>query len=434
MSQRLDSRWLFFILLSSVWLLISLNFIITLPKVNWFAHDMWGHVKYTSLIHVEKKLPNPYQGFQTYQPPLYYLINQMFSPKTEYHVLKVRLFSIVYGLIFLLSCHIVMDQWNIPRVIQLLVLIYFMSIPAFVHLFTTYNNDSLAMALSGAITAASVKCFFKPKTSLMIFLFVLAVLGVYSKYNVILLFVAIGILLAGAFIVRAVPMKKVLLIVLPLMLGFLTLIPYLRFHNYAHTGKYLPDNADIWPLTPFWDIKAKTGSYLRFFFKPPALTTGEWTDPYAFDTDFHYELSPKLFFWAKRTYLSSVMSTSLFGEYNYSKKVPSADKWAWITLWVQVFLLISISYTNKNVRAMSWFLLSSLFVYALYIRFSHHIFNCVNFRFFSWIVVPLCVLTASELHKRYKENGNKYRLFIVLLIAGSVAHILFFNTLNSNLP
>jgi hypothetical protein len=328
---------------------------------------------------------------------------------------------------------VVMNQWNIPKFIQLPVLIYFMSIPAFVHLFTTYNNDSLAMALSGAIIAAGVKYFFKPKTYLLILLFFLAALGVYTKYNVILLFVSIGTLLSGAFIVRAMSMKKVLLIALPLFLGSLTLLPYLRFHNYAYTGKYLPDNADNYPLSPFWDIKTH-GGYLRFFFKPPALTTGEWTDPYAFDADFHYELSPKLFYWAKGTYLSSVISTSLFGEYNYSKKVPSADKWAWITLWVQVSLLVSVSYTNKDVRAMCCFLLSSLFVYALYIRFSHHIFNCVNFRFFAWIVVPLCVLTASELNKRYNENGNKYRLFIVLLTAGSVAHVLFLNILNNNLP
>jgi hypothetical protein len=326
-----------------------------------------------------------------------------------------------------------MNQWNTPRTIQLLVLIYFMSIPAFVYLFTTYNNDSLAMALSGAIIAACVKCFFKPKTSLLILLFVLAALGVYAKYNVILLFVAIGILLSGAFIIRAVAMKKVLLIVLPLFLGSLMLLPYLRFHNYACTGKYLPNNADIWPLSPFWDIKTHTG-YLRFFFKPPALTTGEWTDPYAFDSDFHYELSPKLFYWAKRTYLSSVISTSLFGEYNYSKKVPSADKWAWITLWIQVFLLMSISYTNKNVRVMTWFLFLSLFMFALFIRFSNHIFNSVNFRFFSWIVIPLCVLTASELHKRFKENRITFRLFMVLLVVGSVAHILFLNILNNNLP
>jgi hypothetical protein len=392
---------------------------------------MWGHVKYSALIHQEKKLPNPYQDWQTYQPPAYYLINQIFLPQVKKHVIRVRLFSIVYGLIFLLSCHVVMNQWNIPKFIQLPVLIYFMSIPAFVHLFTTYNNDSLAMALSGAITAVSVQCFFKPKISLAVVLFLLTALGIYTKYNILLLFISIGILLSGAFLFRAVAMKKVLLIILPLLLGSLTIVPYLRFHNYVYTGKYLPDNKD--PLIPFWDIKTKVG-YLRFFFKPPALTTGEWTDPYAIDADFHYEPSPKLFFWAKRTYLSSVISTSLFGEYNYSKKVPFADKWAWITLWVQVFLLFSVSYMNKNLRVMSWFLLLSLFVFALFIRFSHHIFISVNFRFFAWIVVPLCVLTASELNKRYNENGNKYRLFIVLLTAGSVAHVLFLNILNNNLP
>jgi len=433
MNQWLSSRWLFLIILFSLWLLISVNFLITLPKVNWFAHDMWGHVKYTSLIHTEKKLPSPYQGLQTYQPPLYYLINQLFSPKTPQNVVKVRFFSIVYGLIFLLSCHMVMELWNIPRTIQLLVLIYFMSIPAFVHLFTAYNNDSLAMCLGGAIIATSVQCFFKPKTFLIILLFTLAALAVYTKYNVMIMFVAIGILLSGAFIMRMIPMKKVLLIILPLIIGSLTLIPYLRLHNYAYTGKYLPNNADVWPLSPFWDIKTHTG-YLRFFFKPPALTTGEWTDPYAFDSDFHYELGPPLFYWAKRTYLSSVISTSLFGEYNYSKKVPSADKWAWIALWVQVALLVSISYRDKNVRAMSWFLFLSLFLFALFIRFSNHIFNSVNFRFFAWIYVPLSLLVASQLQKWYEEKSGKYPIYILLITLGTVAHVLFFNELNSNLP
>ena len=83
---------------------------------------------------------------------------------------------------------------------------------------------------------------------------------------------------------------------------------------------------------------------------------------------------------------------------------------------------------------MCCFLLSSLFVYALYIRFSHHIFNCVNFRFFAWIAVPLCVLVASELSKCYKERRNKYFLLLMLLTVGSVAHVLFFTLLNTHLP
>jgi 4-amino-4-deoxy-L-arabinose transferase-like glycosyltransferase len=289
------------------------------------------------------------------------------------------------------------------------------------------------MALSGAIIAASVQCFFKPKTFSIILLFILTALAIYTKYNVVIMIGAIGILLLCGFIMRMIPLKKVWLIILPLFIGTLTIIPYLRFHNYAYTGKYLPNNADIWPLSPFWDIKTHTG-YLRFFFKPPALTTGEWTDPYAFDADFHYELSPKMFSWAKRTYLSSVISTSLFGEYNYSKKVPSADKWAWITLWVQVALLVSISYWDKNVRAMSWFLLLSLFLFALFIRFSNHIFNSVNFRFFAWIFVPLSVLVASQLQKWYEEKSKKYWIYTLLITLGTIAHVLFFNELNSNLP
>lgn len=433
MNLKSRSEVLFLVGLFSMWIFISMNFIITLPKINCFTHDFWGHVNYTNLIYQSKKLPHPYQDLQTYQPPLYYLINQIFSPKAQHHVFKVRLASIFYGLIFLFSCHLVLSQWQIPSTIQLLVLFYFMSIPAFVHLFTSYNNDSLAMALAGTITAGSSRFYSQPKILTAILLFLLTALGVYTKYNIILLLITIGMLAWGAFLFRFLTLKKALIIILPLLLGALTILPYLKLHNYESTKKYLPDNADIWPLSPFWNIQKNIG-FFRFFFKPPGISNGEWTDPYAFDSDFHYELSPKLFYWTKRTYLSSIISTSLFGEYNYSKKVPSADKWAWIILWIHILILVHISYREKGIQVMSWFLLLTFFTYALYIRFSHFIFNCVNFRFFAWIDIPLCLLVASEINKCYKKKYKKYSLFLLLLSSGSIIHVLFINLLNTNLP
>jgi hypothetical protein len=310
---------------------------------------------------------------------------------------------------------------------------YFMSTPAFVHLFTTYNNDSLAMGLSGLIIAVCLQYYFKPKFYVLIILFILAAFGVYTKYNLVLLFFTIGVVLFGAVLFKAIKIKMAFKIVIPLFLGCLTLVPYMRLHNYAYTGKYLADNADKYSFSPYWDIRSQ-GGRLHFFLKPPATTNGEWTDPYAFDSNFHYELSAKPFYWTKRTFLSSILTTSLFGEYNYSAKVPSADKWAWITLWIQVILLFNISYIPKNVRIMNCFLVISLLVFGLWICFSHYIYNSVNFRFFAWIIIPLCVLTASELTGCQKENIIKYRLLVILLTVGCWAHVLFFNTLNNRLP
>jgi 4-amino-4-deoxy-L-arabinose transferase-like glycosyltransferase len=174
---------------------------------------MGGHVIYSQFIAKEKKLPEPYQSWQAYQPPAYYLINQLFSPLSKYHISKVRICSIFYGLIFLVSCHIIMTHWNISKSIQLFVLIYFMSIPAVVHLFTTYNNDSLAMGLSASIIATCIQYFYKPRFYVLIILFILAAFGIYTKYNLVLLFFTIGVVLCGAVLFRAIKIKMALKIV-----------------------------------------------------------------------------------------------------------------------------------------------------------------------------------------------------------------------------
>ena len=324
-----SSKWIFLVILLSTWALISLNFIFTLPQLDFFTHDFEGHVHYTKLIYELKKLPHPNQGWQTYQPPLYYIINQLF--------------------------------------------------------------------------------------------------GVYTKYNIVLLIFSIGILLCGAFILRAIPFKKTVIILLPLVLGILMIIPYLRFHNFHHTGKYLVKNieSEAWP---YWNIRQQVG-FARFFFIPPAITNGEYTYPYAFDDKYGL-----LYNWTKRTYLSSIISTSLFGEFNYSRKAPGADAWAWITLWIYVALLANIAYVCRSVRLMSWFLILTLFTHGLFIRFFFPFFVLnANYRFFAWITMPLAVLLAVEFNRCFIDKNKKYLMLATLLIIGSLAHIIFINVLNHEL-
>lgn len=423
---------MFISILLTVWVLLALNFIFTLPDMEYFAHDMGGHVQYTQLMYQHKELPSPYQGWQTYQPPLYYLINQLLAPGSPDHVLYVRLFSIVYGAVFLLCCHVIMNYWSIPKPAQLLSLVYFMSIPAFVHLFTTYNNDALVSALASAIIAAVVGFYFSRKRSLLVLLFVLAVLGMYAKYNIVLLLGAIGIFFCCAVARKAVTVRTAALIVLPLFVGSLMIVPYLRMHTFKHTGKYLTHNAEAPDMWTFWHIGQQTG-FGAFFFKPPAITNGEWEQPYAFDREYHAELSPAISWWTKCTYMSSVLSTSLFGEFNFSRKAPAADTWAWITLWIQVFLLCALAYWRRAVRPMSLFLLLALSVHGLFIRFSHPFFIDANYRFFAWITMPLALLTAAQVHECRCIKGRKYYMILALLSGGILAHIIFLNVLNGQL-
>ena len=424
----------FYCLLLAFWLLLSITFMATLPIKNTFGNDHGGHVQYSQYIRAEKKLPGPYVGWQTYQPPAYYVINQLFAPFSKNHILAVRLSSVVYGILFLLACHVVMSFWSIPKSAQLFVLLYFLSMPAFLYLFTAYNNDALAMALAAAVSAVALVCYCKPRIILMALLFLLSALGLYTKYSLVLVFAAIGSVLAGGVLLRRIQFRKALIIIVPLFLACLTLVPYMRFHNFAYTGKYLPSNADISGFVPGWDIRHNVGT-AKFFSTPPGITTGEWTYPYAFDEKFHYSLEPIMFYWTKKTFLSSVLSTSLFGEFNYSAIVPLADTWAWISLWVHIVVLVNISYFDKRNQGLTTFLLASLAVFALFIMFSNHTFNSVNFRLCAWINVPLSVLAATALMRSLAaENTKTSMLLIGTLILGTSAHVFYQFTLNASLP
>jgi len=325
-----------------------------------------------------------------------------------------------------------MNYWSIPKPAQLLSLVYCMSIPAFVHLFTTYNNDALVSALAAAIIAAAVGFYFSRKRSLLVLLFVLAALGMYAKYNIVLLLGAIGLFLCSAVAIKAVTVRTAALILLPLAVGSLMIVPYLKMHTFRHTGKYLMHNAEASDMWPFWHIGQQSG-FAAFFFKPPAITNGEWDHPYAFDRNYHVELSPEISWWTKGTYVSSVLSTSLLGEFNFSRKAPAADTWAWITVWIQVLLLCALSYRRRDLRSVSWFVLLVLLVHGLFIRFSHPFFINANYRFFAWITIPLAVLTAARVHECRCTSGRKYYMILALLAGGILAHVIFMNMLNSQL-
>src|SRR5437016_5370270 len=88
----------FWILIGVVvlWMLLATAFIARSPA-GAFSHDTHGHVQNTRILYFEHRLPNPREGWETYQPPLYYLVNTLLLPGHESHIFWVRLASAVYG-------------------------------------------------------------------------------------------------------------------------------------------------------------------------------------------------------------------------------------------------------------------------------------------------------------------------------------------------
>src|SRR6266700_1866297 len=95
------------------WLLLATVFIARSPA-GAFNHDAKGHIEHTRILFYQHRLALPREGWETYQPPLYYLINTLFSPDNPSHVFRVRLMSVLYGGATLLLMGALLTRFGMP--------------------------------------------------------------------------------------------------------------------------------------------------------------------------------------------------------------------------------------------------------------------------------------------------------------------------------
>lgn len=121
-AKLLDRWFILSLCLGGVWLLVGAFYIVRTD--GRLQHDLRGHVEYTQRIYRDKALPSPYQGWQTYHPPLYYLVNQFAFPGDRRHMGIVRFMSVLYGGIFgalsLLACRRMVGREGVGALSNLL--------------------------------------------------------------------------------------------------------------------------------------------------------------------------------------------------------------------------------------------------------------------------------------------------------------------------
>src|SRR3989338_386537 len=174
----------------AVWIIVAVGYLTHTP-IDHRAHDISGHLEYTKIVFSELRLPHPYEGWETFQPPLYYLINSLIAPPHNileglYHIIYVRYLSVFYGLISILVIAWFLMKIDISPFYRMLVLLFIVTTPKFVFMFSSYNNDSLATMLSILIVGLSYKLFSDQSMRYRLLLLLVATLGPYAKYTALL--------------------------------------------------------------------------------------------------------------------------------------------------------------------------------------------------------------------------------------------------------
>lgn len=414
----------------AIWANLASYYIRKTPGL-YYQMDGAGQVEYTQLIAKEHALPAPHRGWQTYHPPLYYLINQTAHPFAQGHIQIVRSYSVVYGAIVILLLLSLLLFVGVSPFLAAAALLFFITTPSFVEVFTAYNNDSLAMLFAVISVFALYKYWRSPKFGWFILLFLATTLGAYSKYTAIYASIALLALLGIGFFAQQLSRRTLLLAGGAILIGIATLFPWLQFHNKAYTGQYLPQNVAGSNLGAVMESTrmSNNGGVLRFIFTPPGLTTGEWGTPFAIS---QYRNPDSRYAWMKKNLTSSMLATSSYGEWEYSTVGEDSpfQTYAWLVLWGQLVTLY-ILIRGYHKKMLPWLVLVGLGVltHVAHLTIVHQFLNDANYRYYLWVSIPYFVALGLALQK-FEKSRKRDLVLLAILIAFIYAHLGFFYYFN----
>lgn len=403
------------------WILTAFLFQI---HTNHDGHDFHDHLKYTETIIEKHKLPeslneNPLAN----HPPAYYLINSVISPKKEnriFHVIYVRVISVIMGGIFLLTIFWFLNKITENSLINMLVLLYVATTPKFAFTFSTYNNDALAIFLSGFLILLSYSIAQKYSIKSLLLLLFVSVLGIYTKYNVAWLMCVISIICFVSFIFTKTNKKKYLSIIAVFILSIILHTPYLYFNNYKKTGSLLMPATPVWKFESNPTIKKFLYTLNSISSNPLLLRTPNvWREPWAYPGWIDVSENTK-----RGDFLTFSFVSSIIGEL-YSSKIYIYYVWALLIVHFLMYFL-SLFVLNKSTLTRLAFLIIVLSYFIDLIILSliciPPIFGCsMDYRYICWTWLCWAILYSSLL-----SNKNKFitASLMLLITIGIVCNIL----------
>ena len=413
-----------------IWLLVAVNYLFHTP-IGHRNHDFWGHIEYSQIIAKEHRIPTPYEKWQAFQPPLYYLICSVIAPASllqedkTIHIRLVQLMSVFFGLItvWIISWFLQKSNNKFSSFSKFITLLFVVLTPKFVFIFSTYNNDSLVTFLIIASIALTYSLYNNWSWEKAFLLFIVSTAAAYTKFSSLTAILAIIIVLCRSLLNLRLPNNNEMKIIITLLVSLVFLCPWLILHNQKLTGKLFPNNAEN-GLGEFLTVNDDR-SLDKVFFRIPFFQQDlhEWEDPWAYG---HTHIENK-----KHDYLGFSFITSIYGETIF--ETPSIIT-VWILVWIHlIFYLAGLKYVFKtNITKLSgMIILMSHFGQAVYIFLSKSPPACtMDFRYIAWSLLGWSVLYKEAISSSISFLSSI--LLTRLMLVGIIIQIYFLVTCTGN--
>lgn len=409
----------FYALVITLWLLIG-SLYLSHTLFNFRAHDVNGHIACTKLLVIKGVYPNPSEGWETFQPPLFYTIasklngNALKNNNSTSHISLVRYLSVLCGAVFVFCMVWFLNLININNFAKLLVTLFTVTTLKFASTFTTYSNDPLAIMFSALILVFSYKLYRNWSGKDAAWLLVFSTLGLYAK----------SLCLGSILVVSIICLRNLLKakdsnnsekkILLVFLVSIALFFPWLKFHNYKHSGKYFPINIE-WAMNKDLSLNKMLKS-LSYVSELP-FSISKWSEPWL------YPLSKKGISHPaskNKDYLSYFFVSSVIGEWILQS--PSKI-FIWLVLlahlFIGIFALKTYKLSKENIVKLSLLVIVvSHIVHLVNVsRFAVPVLAPVmDFRMIGYIWLPWAVLFGNLLLVK-NDWQDKIKKIMMLAIA-----------------
>lgn len=247
--QNMSNRTVFEIIIVA-WLLIAGYYNIhTVGGCR--ARDVLGHIQYAEILAKEKRFPKPYEGWESWQNPLYYfIVSKIAAPEIssemtwEAMTYYGRFLSFIFGGMALCVMAWFLQLLNVKPYTQLLTVLFVAFTPKFVFIFSTFNNDGLATLCSIATIALSYKLYKGWSKKLAWVLLLVATASIYAKLTAVICIGMIFLICCQNLLKRRPPDLNQKRIMLILVISCVLFTPWMIFHNYKYTGRFIATNIE----------------------------------------------------------------------------------------------------------------------------------------------------------------------------------------------
>ena len=412
-----------------IWLCLAFHYLIRVPGFE-RTHDIGSHINYSETIARQHKLPDLNESFQAYHPPLYYLIINAVSPPTvgidtKYHLNCVRAMSILFGAIVICIIGWILNKVTNDKIVRLLVLLFIVTTPKFVFIFTAYNNDVLATLFCIGLIGLGYKLINNWSRGLGIFLLLITVGAFYTKYTATFCVLPLFLICCKGLLRDKLNNQNQKWIMIILIISFMFFVPWLYFHNYLHSKQFAPTHlgGGMYEHYTIGNAMKTLSSILKIpiFYSVP----NEWVVPWAYPGQETAHESTK-----RIDYFSFSFVTSIIGEW-ILKKPDVSFIWTIFYIHLMAYILgLKQMFKSKITKyAASMLILIYLVHIAFVTRLKSPVWGCImDYRYICSSWIAWAILYASAL----SERNILSKVLKVVLILGIILQICIVMTVTGN--